>query len=257
MIPVLGAHDLRAAPIVDDAELWARRWWLARRLALSALGVVVLLWAVGWPLIYADALSWVRDVDASVSADIAAARSPIGEEISAYGSSLADTLACIGVLIIVATTLRLWLRRWFEAVILAAAIAGELVIFLAVTGVIPRERPAVELLDPAPPTSSYPSGHTAAAVALYGCIAVLIVRLLRPLWLAVPLVTLLWLVPMAVGSARIYRGMHHLSDVVVGMVGGGIWLLLVLMIFGALAAGSLEPGARRSTPDAAVAARDA
>lgn len=55
-----------------------------------------------------------------------------------------------------------------------AAVAGELLVFLAVTATVHRPRPSVRELDAAPPTSSFPSGHTAAAMALYGCIAVLL-----------------------------------------------------------------------------------
>lgn len=226
--------DLREAPPVSDADLWQRRWWIARWLGAGAVGIAVVLCAIGWPLVHADALAWIRNVDAVVSSDLAQQRTPFGDELSGYASSLADTPACIAVLVIVMTTLRLWLGRWFEAVVLAAAITVELLVFLAVTALIARDRPDVVLLDPAPPTSSYPSGHTAAAVALYGCLAVLLVRILRPLWLAIPLVVALWLIPAAVAAARLYRGMHHLSDVVIGALGGGLCLLLVLAVFGAL-----------------------
>lgn len=242
--------DLRDAPSVSDSDLRQRAGWTAARLGMAAVGTVVVLWVIGWPLVHAESLSWLRDLDAVVSADIAQQRTPLGDELSGYASGMADTPACIAVLVIVVTTLRLWLGRWFEALIVGAAIGGELIVFLAVTGVIARDRPDVVLLDPAPPTSSYPSGHTAAAVALYGCIAVLVVRLLRPVQLAVPIVVLLWCIPIAVGIARIYRGMHHLSDVVVGVVGGGLWLLLTLTVFGALAArapGRAVPGG--STPN--------
>jgi membrane-associated phospholipid phosphatase len=220
----------REDDILSDDTLWNEKWRLTGRLALALGAVVAGLWAVGWPLVNLEAFGWIRDLDVAVSADLEAGRTPLGDQLSAYGSSMSDTLACIGVLIIVATTLRLWLGRWHEAVILFVAIGGELLLFLAVTGVIARERPAVQLLDPAPPTSSYPSGHTAAAVALYGCIAILLVRLLRPVWLAAALVSLLWLIPVAVGVSRMYRGMHYLSDVVMGAIGGGVWLILVLLI---------------------------
>jgi undecaprenyl-diphosphatase len=105
---------------------------------------------------------------------------------------------------------------------------GELLVFLVVTAVVNRPRPDVPLLDAAPPTSSFPSGHTAAAVAFYGCLAVIVLRQLRPRWLAVTIATLLCLVPLVVGISRLYRGMHHPTDVVFGALGGGLWLALVL-----------------------------
>lgn len=60
------------------------------------------------------------------------------------------------------------------AAVQAPVMAGELLTFLCVTLVVHRPRPPVARLDVAPETSSFPSGHTAAAVALYGCIAILV-----------------------------------------------------------------------------------
>ena len=39
----------------------------------------------------------------------------------------------------------------------------------------------------------------------------------------------LCLVPVAVGVSRLYRGMHFPTDVVAGAIGGGLWLLVVLL----------------------------
>jgi membrane-associated phospholipid phosphatase len=47
-------------------------------------------------------------------------------------------------------------------------------VFYSVTATVHRPRPPVVRMDVAPPTSSFPSRHTAAAVALYGCIAILV-----------------------------------------------------------------------------------
>lgn len=215
---------------MTDRELWENRWSIAGRLLASAVILVLVLWAIGWLLVGTDALAWVRFEDASSSMRILEARTPAWTEASAYGSALSDTFTCIAVLIIMMTLLRLWLGRWLESVTLLAAIGGELIFFLAVTGVIPRERPMIPLLDPAPPTSSFPSGHTAAAVALYGCIAILLAYRLRPRWLAVTLAAVLWTIPAVVAMSRLYRGMHHLSDLVVGAIAGGVWLIIVLAV---------------------------
>jgi hypothetical protein len=58
-------------------------------------------------------------------------------------------------------------RRWWFAVIPALALSLQAAIFVAATDVTSRPRPDVSHLDPAPPTSSYPSGHVGASVTLY------------------------------------------------------------------------------------------
>jgi undecaprenyl-diphosphatase len=111
------------------------------------------------------------------------------------------------------------------------AIVGELLIFLAITALVHRARPAVPQLDQAPPTSSFPSGHTGAAVALYGCLAVILLASARPRWVAASLALLGFAIPIIVAASRVYRGMHYLTDVLAGVLASAIWLTVVLVVF--------------------------
>ena len=92
--------------------------------------------------------------------------------------------------------------------------------FFFTTLAIDRERPAVKHMDESPPTSSFPSGHTSAAVALYVGLAVVLATLAHRTWLKA-LCWLLILVPVAVALSRLYRGMHHPSDVSASFLNGG------------------------------------
>jgi undecaprenyl-diphosphatase len=47
-------------------------------------------------------------------------------------------------------------------IVLVVAMVGEVTIFLTITAIVSRPRPDVARLDGAPPTSSFPSGHTFA-----------------------------------------------------------------------------------------------
>jgi len=155
-------------------------------------------------------------------------RTPSLDSWTHVASTIANSRTIFALLVVMAVVFRLWLGRWHESAALFAAIAGELLIFVAVSAVVARPRPDVPRLDAAPPTSSFPSGHTGAAVAFYGCIAIIVLRQLRPRWLAIVVSALVFLVPVVVGMSRIYRGMHHPVDVIVGAVCGGVWLALVL-----------------------------
>ena len=37
-------------------------------------------------------------------------------------------------------------------------------------------------------------------------------------------------VPVVVATSRVYRGMHYLTDVVFGALGGGTWLLITVLV---------------------------
>jgi membrane-associated phospholipid phosphatase len=136
------------------------------------------------------------------------------------------TVTVLAVLTVAITAL-VW-RRWREPMLVAVAVAGEVAIFLATTLLVDRRRPPVSHLDQAPPTSSFPSGHTAAAICLYGALAVLASERARSALVRGLTLTLAVLIPLAVATARIYRGMQYLTDVVGGIVLGSAWLLATI-----------------------------
>jgi membrane-associated phospholipid phosphatase len=110
-------------------------------------------------------------------------------------------------------------RRWWFAVIPAIAISLQAAVFVAATLVTGRPRPDVPHLDPAPPTSSYPSGHVGASVALYASFAIMATTIERS-WLRRTVIAVCSVIPILVAYARLYRGMHHLSDVIIGALNG-------------------------------------
>nr|WP_234316785.1 diacylglycerol kinase family protein [Streptomyces sp. NRRL S-15] len=118
------------------------------------------------------------------------------------------------------------LPRWRDALFLAVAVSLQSLVFLVVTEAVDRTRPDVERLDASPPTSSYTSGHTGAATALYAGLAILVLHRTKGPWRRV-VAALLLLLPLLVGVARAYRGMHHPTDIAGGMLNGGLSLLIV------------------------------
>ncbi|MFD4029435.1 diacylglycerol kinase family protein [Streptomyces sp. NPDC058637] len=131
------------------------------------------------------------------------------------------------------------LPRWRDAIFLAVAVSLQSLVFLVITEAVDRNRPDVERLDASPPTSSYTSGHTGAATALYAGLAILVLHRMKGPWRRVA-AALLLLLPLLVGIARIYRGMHHPTDVVGGLLNGGVSLMIVGR---ALLTGPHVPGA--------------
>lgn len=162
----------------------------------------------------------VADAEDGVVAALVEARTPLWNDLMHWTSWTANTGTVVLTALLLGLLLRWVLHRWLEAVVLWAGVALQSTVFLATTLVVSRERPPVPRLDPAPPTSSFPSGHSGAATALYLGLALVLVDRVERRGLRVLVVALLALVPLAVSFSRLYRGMHHPSDVVFGVLNG-------------------------------------
>ncbi|MFD0521077.1 phosphatase PAP2 family protein [Paractinoplanes durhamensis] len=89
-----------------------------------------------------------------------------------------------------------------------------------------RRRPAaagVEQLDGQMPTSSFPSGHIAATMCLWITIAIIVLARVRHWWRWV-FVALAVIMPLGVALSRMYRGMHHPTDVAGAALLTACWL---------------------------------
>jgi len=111
-------------------------------------------------------------------------------------------------------------RRFAEAAFLVLALVLEITVFLSVTFIVARPRPAVHRLNSTPSTSSFPSGHTAAATVLFVGIAVIVACCTRNRLARIGSALLAVAIAAAVGFARVYRGLHHPTDVIVGFLFG-------------------------------------
>ncbi len=195
-----------------------------------AIGVIGLMWLLGSWLVSDTVPTFLRRADTQSSAWVADHRTAALNGVTHVGSMMADTIIALVVTTVAVVVLRVWLGRWRESLVTVIAVVGELLIFLVITATVHRARPAVPQLDQAPPTSSFPSGHTGAAMALYGCLAVILLRNVKPRWVAVGLAVIGFTVPILVAASRVYRGMHYPTDVLAGAIASGIWLLAVVLV---------------------------
>lgn len=171
---------------------------------------------------------WPLTVEDHVNEGFVRIRTGTLTALSYLGSEAGNTLTVIAITLLSCVALLLLPRlpMWRQAVFLAVAVSLQSLVFLAITESVDRTRPHVHRLDASPPTSSYTSGHTGAATALYAGLAVLVLSRVRRPW-RWPLAGLLFLVPLIVGVSRLYRGMHHPTDVLGGIANGALSLLIV------------------------------
>ena len=123
--------------------------------------------------------------DAEVPRRLVEYRQQEGVSESKLITSLSETPTIVALTALAAAVFRWKFGRWRESLVVIYAVVGETSIFMATTLLIDRPRPNVPKLDAAPPTSSFPSGHTAAAVCFYGAIAAIIIWHTRHRWIKV------------------------------------------------------------------------
>jgi undecaprenyl-diphosphatase len=114
-------------------------------------------------------------------------------------------------------------RRWRPVIFLAVVMFGELAAFLTVAAIVKRPRPAVPQLDSNLPTSAFPSGHMAATACLYVAIAILVIGHARGWWRYLFLIPAI-VMPVAIATARMYRGEHHPTDILASVLFAALWL---------------------------------
>ncbi|MFE6787081.1 diacylglycerol kinase family protein [Streptomyces sp. NPDC057680] len=199
----------------------------------------------------------LTSVEDRVSRGFAADRTHVADAVSSGLSVLAGTQSIVAITLLCVAALLLLpgVTRWAEAVFISASVATQSAVFLIVTVCVRRPRPAVPHLDAAPPTSSFPSGHVGASVALFGGLAVLALTRLRGRRRYVVAGVLL-LVPPLVALSRLYRGMHHPTDVVGGLVNGTLTLLVIgsVVLAGRTRDSADDDRGSRPSPDSAPAA---
>jgi len=190
----------------------------------AALATTLLALMVGLGLLLTRGIEgrWPLTEEDELNESLAAARTPTWDDVTYWLSWLGNTGTIVVAAAVVAVVFRRLFGRWRESAFVVLAVATQAAVFLATTLVIDRRRPAVEQLDVSPPTSSFPSGHTGAATALYLSVAVVLAWRARHAWARPVIVSALLVVPLSIGIARLYRGMHHPSDIVGSLVNGSL-----------------------------------
>ena len=182
--------------------------------------------------------------DESVVESLVRRRTGFLTDVSSLGSTLggAPVLPILVGLIGIVCAIK---RRWRIASFAVLVLVVESATYRVASLVVPRDRPHVARLDNLPADESYPSGHTAASLAVYCGLVLLLTSAFPSRRWRVAAWILALLLPVFVAFSRMYRGMHHPLDVGAGaLVGIGA---VVVLLFACRAAGVAAP-ARAPAP---------
>jgi membrane protein DedA with SNARE-associated domain len=233
-------------PTALGADIAARFSWA--RLTPGALGLelttmLALLAVGGFTFFFVGEIAsdpGLPDLD-RMAADAA---ERVGSDPLVEVAKVVTYLGSLSVIVPVTIATATWAalrRRWIEVVTLVVG-QGLLVLCVQVAkAAYDRDRPFGGLVDV--DYASYPSGHTAYAVTLVACAAVL-VRAGSGWAVRFAAVTVAAVIVVVVGATRVYLRVHHVTDVIGGAaLGVAIWSFVGAL---ALIAGYVRQNTDRS-----------
>lgn len=220
-VPPEDADRLRPVPIRTRPGL-PHPW---RRVAVLLAGWAVLaglLVGLGNLVVGQDDTSPLLRWDQSLADWLAERRGPALSEALRQVARLGGTPLIMTGFLVVAPLAVAVFRTWRPVLFLGVALLGETMLYRVVATTVGRARPDTRMNPNLDASTSFPSGHVAAAVVLYTATAMLVFAATRGWWRWI-VAGLAVLVPGLVALQRLYWGMHYLSDAVAAVVLALLW----------------------------------
>ena len=212
-------------------------------IAITIIGFVVVtatMIAIGELLTHAldgSVGDWDRSVAEFFSRHRSSALNSVTKRAtSGVGSLLRVRHASLPAMIVAAIVVAILARRgyWREGAFIAIAFALEFTSYRTIVHFVERQRPHVFDLDRYPSSTSYPSGHTAAATVLFVGTLLIVMWTTRNTVVRVVTAVVAVAATTMVGFARVYRGSHSLADVLAGVLLGLACLAVAAIAVGAM-----------------------
>lgn len=202
----------------------------AALLVVALLGLIIIGWALGYVVHELAPGAFLDNVDGPVLRFFVAHRQPWLTTTMQSVTRLGSSAVLVPLLVAVAVAWR-WRRdSWSAGVLLAVSYGGAVLVTETVKRLVTRPRPPTALAIGHVSGFAFPSGHATQAAVAWGALAFVIARAWprtgRYHWLVAVVVVVV------VDVTRLYLGAHWLTDVVVGSLVGGTWLIVVVRTIG-------------------------
>jgi undecaprenyl-diphosphatase len=186
--------------------------------AVALAGCLVAFVSIGWLV----SQPGVPPLDRATTDVLHGLATPSLDTVMHAVTDLGST-AVLAALVGVVAVLLLLRERRADAAFIVVALAGSLLLNDLLKAWYDRLRPGLPWAV-TPPESGFPSGHSMNSFVVYVTAAALTWRV-RGRRAGLVAFAVAIVIVLAVGTSRIYLGVHWLSDVIGGYLAGAVWLL--------------------------------
>lgn len=210
----------------DPGTRLDRRIWLVP--AVCAASFLLVAW-IGRPLIEQVVYSRaVAQCDTMVHEWFRARRTPELDHV-VFAFTMLGTPSAMVLYALTGLSFLISRQRWNLVYTWDTVFLGTIALTLSLKHLFARARPAGAEVFLTSSTYSFPSTHAVSAVTAFGIIAYVLCAVSfaeREQRAVVAIITVLAI--LAMGTSRLYLGVHYLSDVVAGLLVGSAWLFICL-----------------------------
>jgi undecaprenyl-diphosphatase len=165
---------------------------------------------------------FLKNFDSRAAALFIAERSNLGITVFTIISFFGNWQFLVPVTLAIILILFLKNRKKFIIPFILTVVGSELTTFLGKLE-FHRARPALAVFKEI--DFSFPSGHATIAVAFYGYLAYILIKLLKGKYYRFIILATVSII-VAIGFSRLYLGVHYISDVLAGYLIGALFLFL-------------------------------
>ena len=164
------------------------------------------------------------------NAEIVKARTPFWNKFFEYFSIVGNFYFLLGLMIVLVTFIMFKYKQKFASMFVALSFAFVSVINFLIKNVVKRVRPEQFMLFKEF-SYSFPSWHAMLTCFVFGVLIYFALKYLKNKPLKITLIIIFSTIILLMGFARVYLGVHYLSDVLAGLMLGFAFVLLFVVLY--------------------------